>query len=229
MKAKLWIVFLLGSLCCLPMATIAEADEEALFMTSTAPDALIVLDLSGSMQWNPPGDDLTYGSTDTCYADTANCTGTGCSGGFCGASKSPTTYYAKETCGAASAACNGTNCANGFCSASKGTTTYYAASDCSMPDPVNCAGSGCVNGFCAGSTYYAHDSTCTASTYHCNRDWWNDCRNGFCSSPHSFFTRSCEYQCSTAPSTCSTTCTGSCTVQCTSGGCTRNATTFSTT
>ena len=29
--------------------------EEALFTTSTAPDALFLMDLSGSMDWNPAG------------------------------------------------------------------------------------------------------------------------------------------------------------------------------
>ncbi|HNQ01415.1 MAG TPA: hypothetical protein PKN59_03890, partial [Syntrophales bacterium] len=40
-----------------PADTSAEllADETGLF-TSIAPDAMIVLDLSGSMKWNPPGD-----------------------------------------------------------------------------------------------------------------------------------------------------------------------------
>lgn len=57
--------------------------EEALFTTSIAPDALIVLDLSGSMDWNPKGGSQIYGSSN-CAADTVNCTGSGCSGGFCG-------------------------------------------------------------------------------------------------------------------------------------------------
>ncbi len=69
-------------------ATEPVAGEEALFVSSTQPDALILLDLSGSMTWNPAGDNLPYGATSSCIADTTNCSGTGCSGGFCGSSKS---------------------------------------------------------------------------------------------------------------------------------------------
>ena len=76
----------------------SRADEEALFTTKTDPDALILLDLSGSMAWNPAGDDATYGSTDSCSADTTNCSGTGCIGGFCTNSKSAVTYYAAAAC-----------------------------------------------------------------------------------------------------------------------------------
>lgn len=68
-------------------ATQPESGEEALFVSSTQPDALIVLDLSGSMLWNPGGDDRTYGSSTDCTANTTNCSGTGCSGGYCTSSK----------------------------------------------------------------------------------------------------------------------------------------------
>lgn len=61
--------------------------EEALFTTSVAPDALILLDLSGSMSWNPPGDDKPYGHNLACTSDTANCSGAGCVGGFCPSSQ----------------------------------------------------------------------------------------------------------------------------------------------
>ncbi|MBN1364114.1 MAG: hypothetical protein JW976_04830 [Syntrophaceae bacterium] len=61
-------------------------DESATF-ASVAADALIVLDLSGSMAFGPPGSSAYYGSSASCAADTTNCTGTGCSDGFCGSSK----------------------------------------------------------------------------------------------------------------------------------------------
>ena len=64
--------------------------EEALFTTSVAPDALIVLDLSGSMAWNPAGDDSPYGASLACTPDTTKCSGSNCSGGFC--------TYAKTNC-----------------------------------------------------------------------------------------------------------------------------------
>jgi len=158
MKAKRCCLFIMGLLCCMAAATSVEAatvtGEEALFTTSTAPDALILLDLSGSMAWNPPGDDLTYGATDSCAADTTNCSGTGCSGGFCGSSKSGVTYYAAASCGTADATnCVGTNCANGFCSSSKSGSTVYAASACNTADYANCRGTGCgrSDGFCNNS------------------------------------------------------------------------------
>lgn len=61
--------------------------EDALFTTSTSPDALIVLDLSGSMNWNPAGGTPIYGATLACASDAAACSGSGCTGGFCGSSK----------------------------------------------------------------------------------------------------------------------------------------------
>lgn len=67
-------------------ATAPASDESALFTNSTEPDALIVLDLSGSMDWNPAGGNNTYGIS-SCAASTTYCTGTGCSGGFCSSSK----------------------------------------------------------------------------------------------------------------------------------------------
>ncbi len=49
-------------------ATAPATGEEALFTTSTAPDALILLDLSGSMVWNPAGGSDKWGNS--------SCTGT---------------------------------------------------------------------------------------------------------------------------------------------------------
>ena len=225
-KIRIMVALLVG--LCLWGGT-SRADETALFTTSTAPDALIVLDLSGSMAWNPPGDDLPYGSTESCYADTANCSGTGCTGGFCSSSKSGLTYYARASCGTPDTLnCVGANCSNGFCTSSKGATTVYAASSCSTPDTTNCRGTGCgrTDGFCnspiSSSTYYAHSSCSTPDTSECRySETWSDCRDGFCASPHSSSRRSCTFACTTAP--CNTQCTtASCSVSCTSGGCTNN-------
>ena len=47
-------IFLLAALMSFVVCPQAVADETALFST-VAPDALIVLDLSGSMSWNPAG------------------------------------------------------------------------------------------------------------------------------------------------------------------------------
>lgn len=48
-------------------------DESAAFTTSNAPDALIILDLSGSMLNNPAGGSYEYGTSSSCIPDTANC------------------------------------------------------------------------------------------------------------------------------------------------------------
>ncbi len=65
-------------------------DEQGLF-ESVTPDALILLDLSGSMNSNPLGDDdYPYGSSTACKADTVKCSSTwsvSCSKGFCSSSK----------------------------------------------------------------------------------------------------------------------------------------------
>ncbi len=237
MKTKAFCILFGGVLCSFLMTGVvgaadAPTGEEALFTTSTAPDALLILDLSGSMAWNPAGDDLPYGATESCAADTTNCSGTGCSGGFCSSSKSAVTYYAATACATADTTnCVGTNCANGFCSSSKSATTVYAASSCSTPDRANCRGAGCGrnDGFCnssmsAGTTYYAHASCSVPDTYNCRySENWSDCRDGFCGSSHysSRSGRSCQVACSTAA--CSTPCeTASCAVSCTSGGCTKN-------
>lgn len=187
MSVKIRIMVALLAGLCLWGGT-SRADETALFTTSTAPDALVVLDLSGSMAWNPAGDDLTYGSTESCYADAANCSGTGCSGGFCGSWKSSVTFYAAAACATPDTTnCVGSNCSNGFCSASKGATLAYAASSCTTPDIINCRGAACgrTDGFCNSSvssaTYYAHSSCSTPDTNQCsNTEFGNECRNGFC-------------------------------------------------
>ncbi|MGA2525200.1 MAG: PilC/PilY family type IV pilus protein [Smithellaceae bacterium] len=70
----------------------AQDDDESATFTSLAPDALIILDLSGSMNDNPAGIQVNnnpapYGSSTSCVADTTNCANIGhstnCSGGFC--------------------------------------------------------------------------------------------------------------------------------------------------
>ena len=192
-KTRILILTLL--VCGVMLASDARADETALFTATNQPDALILLDLSGSMAWNPAGDDLKYGSTDSCYADTANCSGTGCSGGFCGSSKSAVTFYAAAACATPDTTnCVGTNCSNGFCSSAKGASTVYAASSCSTPSIANCRGTACgrTDGFCnsavsSGTTYYAHSSCSTPDTDNCRySENWSDCRDGFCASSHQF-------------------------------------------
>ncbi len=228
MKTRMMILMLL--VCGVMLASDARADETALFTTTTAPDALILMDLSGSMAWNPAGDNLKYGSTDSCYADATNCGGTGCSGGFCGSSKSAVTFYAAATCTEADATnCVGSGCSNGFCSTSHSAATVYAAAACGTPDVANCRGAACgrTDGFCnnsaaSGITYYAHSSCSTPDTANCRySENWSDCRDGFCASSHSSYSRSCTVACTTTG--CTTPCTtAACSTACTSGGCTKD-------
>ena len=49
-------------------APVCRADETGLF-TSIAPDAMIVLDLSGSMKWNPPGNHDAWNNPTYEYSD----------------------------------------------------------------------------------------------------------------------------------------------------------------
>jgi Tfp pilus tip-associated adhesin PilY1 len=76
---------LLGVMFGLIFISNAYPDETALF-TTVAPDALIVLDLSGSMNWNPAGDTRIYGVS-SCSPNTTACSGWGCSGGYCSSAK----------------------------------------------------------------------------------------------------------------------------------------------
>ena len=87
-----WLVIVVTILAISIMSDKSIADqpaegEEALFTTPTSPDALLLLDLSGSMAWNPAGGTKTFGSSTTCTADTTNCSGTNCAGGYCSSSK----------------------------------------------------------------------------------------------------------------------------------------------
>ena len=62
MSAKSCIMVLLVIGLCL-WGGASRADETALFTTSIPPDALIILDLSGSMDYNPAGGDDTWGNS----------------------------------------------------------------------------------------------------------------------------------------------------------------------
>ncbi len=63
------IMFVLMGICLFAdnvSAVVPLEGEEALFTTSTSPDALIVLDLSGSMLWTPSGATMYVLSSDSC-------------------------------------------------------------------------------------------------------------------------------------------------------------------
>ena len=58
------------------LATAPIAGEEALFTNSTSPDALLLLDLSGSMLWNPAGGSNIWGNS-SCSGTFYSSSGTG--------------------------------------------------------------------------------------------------------------------------------------------------------
>jgi hypothetical protein len=70
MKTKSVILFVLCAAIVLSLGppSVCRADETGLF-TSIAPDAMIVLDLSGSMKWNPPGDHDAWNGPINLYSD----------------------------------------------------------------------------------------------------------------------------------------------------------------
>ena len=61
-------IFILGLVLLAFCAAPVQADETGLF-TSIAPDAMIVLDLSGSMKWNPPGNHDSWNNPTYEYSD----------------------------------------------------------------------------------------------------------------------------------------------------------------
>lgn len=66
-KLSFWLLAFLAGI--LLQTAVTQADETALFTTSVAPDALILLDLSGSMDQNPAGGSNTWGDA-TCAGPT---------------------------------------------------------------------------------------------------------------------------------------------------------------
>lgn len=92
MSVKKIIVWAIIALLCLSAGAVWADDDElqAIFSSSLAPDALIVLDLSGSMNSNPAGTNYRYGSSLSCTSNTSQCSSSffvSCSGGFCESSK----------------------------------------------------------------------------------------------------------------------------------------------
>ena len=97
-------------------------DESDTF-SPVAPDALILLDLSGSMNWNPAGAPFPYGSSTACTPDTVNCvTGAStinCQNGYCVSSKSGCTVDCSRVAIAKSAIFDLLNADNEGASANK--------------------------------------------------------------------------------------------------------------
>ncbi|MFZ4438225.1 MAG: pilus assembly protein [Syntrophales bacterium] len=74
---NIYVLLCLFALTGKAIAVAPVAGEEALFTNSTQPDALIVLDLSGSMEWNPAGGDNVYGNTSCSGTTFYSSSGTG--------------------------------------------------------------------------------------------------------------------------------------------------------
>ena len=76
MTMRIWLCSFAILAILLPMGQAWADDdntEEGLF-TAVAPDAMIVLDLSGSMKWNPPGDHDSWNNPTNLYSN-ATCSG----------------------------------------------------------------------------------------------------------------------------------------------------------
>jgi len=69
-KAVVLLAIVVVMLLSMGTAPVCRADETGLF-TSIAPDAMIVLDLSGSMKWNPPGNHDSWNNPTYEYSDSA--------------------------------------------------------------------------------------------------------------------------------------------------------------
>jgi hypothetical protein len=148
MSAKKLIIIAMITVLCFSggISRADDTDEAALFTSSLAPDALIVLDLSGSMNASPNGDVRWTHSTSVNFnPHTTQCVGTtyDCSGGYCRLvdldgngyidAAAPCTvrvffpWGADSSCTPNAADCSGTNCINGFCA----TSRTGCATDCS--------------------------------------------------------------------------------------------------
>ena len=176
--------------------------EEDMFTATTQPDALILLDLSGSMASSPSGSNI-YGNSSACIADTTHCVGVS------------TSYpYSSNSEGNFDT----TNCRG----ATDGSNYPYGAD-------TTCAANTTA---CAPTVYtypYAHDSTGAANTTHCSSTLWpSDCSGGYCKSSHTSGSGSSKKTCQTLRDTlcsggfCNTskpTCDVNCNYNCTGGFC----------
>jgi Tfp pilus tip-associated adhesin PilY1 len=201
------------------------AGDEQLTLINTLPDALILLDLSGSMAQTPAGDaTYFYGSDTSCVANTTLC------------NNPNDTYYvysSDNTCTPDTVNCPGSNDTthtyiyghDATCTANTtagtcvgtGSGTYIYAADNSCT--ANATAGACVGA--PTSTYkYAHDTSCTTNTTYCKNSY-SDCSGGFCSgSSHSSCSINCSNSsgnygycsggfCGTSKTGCSTNCSNS--------------------
>jgi Tfp pilus tip-associated adhesin PilY1 len=178
--------------------TAPVSGEEELFNTTTDPDALLILDLSGSMAQNPTGGSNIYGNS--------SCSGTA----FYSSSGSGHTTNCEKieiakrvlfnvledngdsiinssdrlSLGVRFGYMRYRNCS----SSSEECTKAYAATSCDTADTANCSGATCgrTDGFCNNSisptNFFANSSCTTADTTNCTG---TGCSGGFCDATHS--------------------------------------------
>jgi Tfp pilus tip-associated adhesin PilY1 len=171
--------------------TAQASAEEDMFTATTQPDAMILLDLSGSMGQTPSGGTKIYGSSSACTANTTACAGI-----------SSSYPYSSNTTGTP----DPVNCVG-----LPDNNYKYAHNASCTADTVNCTGA-------APTQYlYAHDGTGVANTTHCSG--WSDCSGGYCKTSHkSGSTRVCQTRrtictggfCDVSKTGCSTYCNISC-------------------
>lgn len=182
------------------------AGDEFQTIANSLPDALILLDLSGSMAYNPAGTNYPYGHDTSCVGNTTYCNNpddttfvysydSTCTPDLVNCVGSPDStriYGADANCTANSAA--------GYCVSTSGTYKYAHDATC-RADTTNCTGSGCSGGFCSTtshskcttdcSAYNCSGGFCAAKKTNCQQVCW--CQNGMCQSSKN----NCTNQCAT--------------------------------
>jgi hypothetical protein len=137
--------------------------EEDMFTATTQPDALILLDLSGSMDSSPSGGNI-YGATSACTANSTACAGV------------TTSYPYNST--------NSTTVGDSVnCKGAPDRTNYpYSSNPACTADTGQCVGSAFA--YPAYSDYpYAHDETGAANAECSSSDFGADCNGSYCKTP----------------------------------------------
>ena len=191
-------------------ATPAPAQEE-IFLKTYSPDALVVLDLSGSMEWNPVGGTARYGNTScsgtTFYYSPQTGYTTSCRrvdiakkvifNVLDETSNDTINSYDATALGVRFGYMRYRNCAT---SSEESEIVYGSNSSCE-PDPINCYGAGCADGYCTTATTgtrYASSDCSTPDKINCGGTTCGR-TDGFCniSIPTGTVTRYANTDCST--------------------------------
>ncbi|MEI7637070.1 MAG: PilC/PilY family type IV pilus protein, partial [Syntrophus sp. (in: bacteria)] len=181
----------------------AQYAEEDMFTQATQPDALILLDLSGSMASSPSGGNK-YGATSACTANTTACVGV-------------TTSYPYNSTSSTTIG-DPVNCKG----APDRTNYPYSSNSSCTADTAQCVGSAFA--YPAYPDYpYAHDTT-GAPNAECSTAFGSDCNGSYCKTPKNKTStpkRSCQEPrstplckngfCKTSKSGCSVNCNYDCT------------------